>query len=438
MRLRHEARVGLVVTIAIVALLLGYMFLTGVGLRSNTYTVYAVFGNVMRLSDGADVRMAGVRIGKVGAIWLTSNRAAGVPLIISRRYSHIPKDSVARITTGGLTGFGEYYVEIVPGSSRSNLRPGDYVNTVEAADLDKVVDQVREIVTSLQNTMKAVEKIVTDNKNQQAIAETLENIRIVSANIGQLVDDARKMLGESRPDINRVLDSAAEAAKNLEAVSKDVRVAVEKGGINQLQETLASAKSAADNLEAATARLRKLAEDPEIDAQIRGTLKNAYDAAAGAAALVDKAQRVLSVGGGKSRNGSGGIVLGKGARFDAYAKSNGDFRFDFNYTFPGRGREFYRIGLYDIGERNKLNAQIGRKIDDQSSIRYGFYSSRIGVGYDKIINDKLDIQLDMYRPNDPTLEAKLGYEFAPHWKAVIGVEDLFEGEGGMVGVQYHK
>ena len=173
MRLRHEARVGLVVTLAIAALLFGYMFLTGVGLRSNTYTVYAVFKNVMRLSDGAEVRMAGVRIGKVGAIWLTSNRAAGVPLIISRRYSHIPKDSAARITTGGLTGFGEYYVEIVPGSSKESLKQGDYIDAVEAADLDKVVDQVREIVSSLQSTMKAVEKIVTDTKNQQAIAETL-------------------------------------------------------------------------------------------------------------------------------------------------------------------------------------------------------------------------------------------------------------------------
>jgi len=60
LRFRPEARVGLVIFVGVLALIIIYWFLGGWRLRARTYTVYVIFRNIQRLSEGAEVRMAGV------------------------------------------------------------------------------------------------------------------------------------------------------------------------------------------------------------------------------------------------------------------------------------------------------------------------------------------------------------------------------------------
>ena len=65
MRLRNEAKVGLIVCAGIIILIAIYWFLGGLGLRASSYPIYAIFPNAQKLDKGAVVRMAGVKIGVV-------------------------------------------------------------------------------------------------------------------------------------------------------------------------------------------------------------------------------------------------------------------------------------------------------------------------------------------------------------------------------------
>ncbi len=82
MLLRSEAKVGLIVFVGIVALIMAYWFLGGWSLRASSYPIYALFSDARTLDKGADVRMAGVKIGGVNHIGLTSTSKARVDIDI--------------------------------------------------------------------------------------------------------------------------------------------------------------------------------------------------------------------------------------------------------------------------------------------------------------------------------------------------------------------
>lgn len=442
MRLRPEAKVGLIVFLALVAMAGVFLFLGGLRFRSGTYKICGVFSDVIRLSVGADVRMAGVRIGTVDSISLTSGSNARVEMRISRRYANsVPVDSTARITTGGVAGVGEYYVEIIPGARRAHVKPGGCIRTAEVPRLDDLLVQVQGIVGGLQGSISSVNKLLSDQELQQSLKNSIQNVEAATERTVLLVEDVRGTIASSRPEVERTLASVGSAAADFAAISRDLRVAVEYGGLDKVNSTLTSASRAAENLEVASRRLRELSEDETVAAQVRETLESTREAARGAADIVERIQRVI---GGRRRGEAGpevasGPVPGRGSRFDVLGRTeSGDIRVDYNLTIPGRGDDFYRIGLFNIGEGTKLNLQLGEVLDQRSAIRYGLYASKLGVGYDRVLSNDLDLQLDFYRPNDPRLEAKLRYNLSPELGAWLGVEDVFGDGGGIIGLQYHR
>jgi len=439
MRLRAEARVGLIAFLALLALVLVYWFFGGTVFGTGKYEVYAVFDDVAKLAQRADVRMAGVRVGQVQDIQLVGRKARIVMQISERYRDSIPADSVARITTGQLIGVGDYYVEILPGSSRVAVKPGGYLHTAQLPRLDDMIGQVQDIVGGLRTSVASVNEVLTNPELRKSLLSIVRNADEATARTVALTQDVQELLAANRPDIDRLVDTVNGAARDLAASSRDIRFAIEHGGLQQAQQALASAGRTAENLEATTLALRKLAEDEKLAAEVRETVSSAHEAAQGAAQIVERIQNII---GRKKRGPAGGQpgrpVPGTGSRLDAFSKlKDGNFRFDYDITFPGKGDQFYRSGLFDIGESTKLNLQLGQRLDPRSAVRYGLYASRLGIGYDRRMNSRTSLQLDLYRPNDPRLEAKLRYELSPNWGAVVGTDDLFGGSA-IVGAEYRR
>ncbi|MBI2843228.1 MAG: MCE family protein [Armatimonadetes bacterium] len=430
----------MIVFLALVALAIIYWFFGGLGLRRGTYQVCAVFDDVLKLARGAEVRMAGVRVGIVDEIGLTPEKKARVEMLISRQYEGaIPVDSRARITTGGLTGVGDYYVEIVPGSSKQAVKPGECVQTAKVPKLDDLLVQVRDLVDGLQTSMQSVNEIVQDPDFRRSVREIVKNVETSTQKTARLVEDVRSLLAQNRPELEQLLRDAGTAASNFAEASRDVRLALDRGGAENIQQTLTRAARAAENLEAASISLRRLAEDEEVTAQIREAIRSASEAAKGASEVVERIQRILGRRRRAAEEPRPGPVPGRGSRVDFLVKSeSGDFRVDYNLTVPGRDDDFYRVGLFDLGENTRLNLQLGKILDSRSAFRYGLYASRIGVGYDRRLDRDIDLQLDLFRPNDPRLEAKLRYDFSPDFGAWIGVEDVFGEGGALFGLQYRR
>jgi phospholipid/cholesterol/gamma-HCH transport system substrate-binding protein len=117
-----------------------------VPLKAKTYELRVSFPDATTLAESADVRIAGVTVGKVGKKSLDKggNRTR-VTLKINRRYVPLPRDTRAILREKTL--LGETFVELTPGNPRSGSLPdhailpnGQVEPTVQLDEILRIFD----------------------------------------------------------------------------------------------------------------------------------------------------------------------------------------------------------------------------------------------------------------------------------------------------------
>lgn len=126
-----ETIVGVVV-IAVAALFALYAYsVSGKGVSRDAYELNAVFGRVDGITIGAEVRIAGVKVGSVVAhaldpdtyeAKLRLSMSSGVP---------VPEDSIAKVVSDGLLGGA--HVSIEPGASDIMLANGEAITFTQGS-----------------------------------------------------------------------------------------------------------------------------------------------------------------------------------------------------------------------------------------------------------------------------------------------------------------
>jgi len=138
-----ETCVGLFLLAAIGALLVLAFKVSGLTsfFKTEGYNVTASFDDIGQLKVRAAVKISGVTIGEVSAIYLdpTSYKAV-VIMHINSNMKDIPDDSSAAILTAGL--LGDNYIEISPMYSATFLKNGSEIQDTHAAMiLEKLIGQ---------------------------------------------------------------------------------------------------------------------------------------------------------------------------------------------------------------------------------------------------------------------------------------------------------
>lgn len=217
----RAARVGLFFMFGVAMIWIVRETLSETGKRNERgYRIYASFSDVKQLKAGADVRLAGVSIGAVEQSSL-KNGTAVVELSILPKY-RIPNDSIAAITTAGL--LGNNYISISLGASKENLKSGEYVNTKETADFNKVLDHL--------------------GKLGDKISEFLDGFD----EKGGLFGDVNGLVHEMRPKIAKFLDNMVEVTDRIvEAEGTLGKLISEKAAYDQLLAAVDRVEKAAHN-----------------------------------------------------------------------------------------------------------------------------------------------------------------------------------------------
>ncbi|MBP5344310.1 MAG: MCE family protein [Alphaproteobacteria bacterium] len=86
------------------------------------FTLYAAFDKSDGLMNGADVRMAGLKVGHVVSQHFTDGYRIKVELALDKKYA-LPVDSSVTIETDGI--LGAKHIEIVPGADEEIMESGD-------------------------------------------------------------------------------------------------------------------------------------------------------------------------------------------------------------------------------------------------------------------------------------------------------------------------
>jgi len=132
-----ETAVGLFVLVGL--LCVGYLTIK-LGklevLGSDSYVVKARFTDVTGLKQGANVELAGVRIGRVDAVDLAPDGRAVVSLRIFKGVK-LTDDAIVSIKTSGL--IGDKFVKISPGGGDAVAPGGMLTETESSVDLGDLI-----------------------------------------------------------------------------------------------------------------------------------------------------------------------------------------------------------------------------------------------------------------------------------------------------------
>ena len=136
-----ETSVGIFVLVGI--LCVGYLTIQLGKLElfaNDQYVVFARFESVAGLKKGAQVEIAGIKIGVVDTIELDQERQiAKVGMKIQKGVT-LTDDAIASVKTSGM--IGDKYVKISPGGSDTELAPGEMITATESAvDLEELISK---------------------------------------------------------------------------------------------------------------------------------------------------------------------------------------------------------------------------------------------------------------------------------------------------------
>jgi len=257
-----------------------------------TYTLTVEFPNASGLVKGADVMLAGARIGVAKRAPALTGDHYRVAVDLSLKDSVlIPRGSLFQIRSNGM--LGDSYVDVTPPAHFKPddfARPGERITGERAEGLDDLTKKGGEVMDTLNNQVlnKVSEeldeiKIATKNINSQLLSEqnlknleeTFANLKTASAQfseasqkldivvtkVGEVVDSAKgtlKTVDNAVADLRPTIDDARKTANSATKTVESVRLLVEKAtaGEGPLG-TLVSDRQTAENLRTLIANLRR-------------------------------------------------------------------------------------------------------------------------------------------------------------------------------------
>ena len=194
--------------IFVVAGLLFFIFsLYMIGLNRNlfgsTFTIQASFHNVNGLTQGNNVRFAGIDVGTVRRIEIESDTSIIVTMVIDKKArNHIKKNSLASVGSDGL--MGNKLVDIYSGNEYSpTIEEGDRIHSLKPIETD-------EMLRTLNTTNENFEVISTDLRK---ITQKINN----SNSLWRLLSDTVITM-----DLKEAVKSMRDAGQNASKAGNEI------------------------------------------------------------------------------------------------------------------------------------------------------------------------------------------------------------------------
>lgn len=251
---RYETTVGIFVLASTVALLIMVLIIARQEGLFQEYVEYrANFKNVGGLKVGSEVHLAGVTVGNVKQITINPDGSTLVTFNVIKKYSdQVREDSQASIGYMGL--LGEKSLDLTAGSAaKSSIPPEGLVASVEplditqllakagpgledlskilhnladltsdmnkpGSDLSKILDQVKQIVTKINEGKGTIGMLLNDTTLYKETTQTVSGAKKILGEVDQSFfgKGSKERTKQTLTDFHSTMSSASKTAGNLQ------------------------------------------------------------------------------------------------------------------------------------------------------------------------------------------------------------------------------
>lgn len=183
MQIKTETKVGLFVILAIAIFIFMVMGIGAFRWSTSGYMAYKVaFDDVSGLSQKAEVKIAGVKVGWVTSLDLSAaDHRARADIMVNKKY-RLYDNASAIVRQEGL--IGTKYLEVIPGDPMlPKLQAGDSLARPgrEAVSVDELLFKFKNIATHVEQITNNFKEAFTGADRAEQLKSTVENISKAAA-----------------------------------------------------------------------------------------------------------------------------------------------------------------------------------------------------------------------------------------------------------------
>jgi phospholipid/cholesterol/gamma-HCH transport system substrate-binding protein len=281
-----QLRVGMMVLVSLIVLAVGIFFVSGqVGFLSRRYELKTYFSGASGVREGSEVRLAGIPVGNVSRIHVSTftdpKKAVEIDFKVSQQYQkQIREDSVAQVETAGL--LGEAYVDISRGSpTKPMLENGATVQGVEGPDITAIIHNANDVVSNLRalsDTLNAITtqvksgegsvgKLIYDQAFYNRLNTTAADAQTIVANVKAGQGSAGKFLTDEElyQRTVKVVNHLDEVVNDIQHGNGSMAKFIQDPTVyNNVKEMTDKGNALIDNINSGKGTLGKLATDDQL------------------------------------------------------------------------------------------------------------------------------------------------------------------------------
>ena len=209
------------------------------GRTGPTDTYHVIYSNVTGVKYGTPVLYEGYPVGQVEKI--EPKREDGstryqLTLAVTRDWA-IPSDSIASLVASGL--LSAITVEIKEGTSSSLLKPGDYLEGREAANIFAAVN---EVAGELKDLSRGSIKPLIENLNNHIDSLAYDLKDLTTNSVRPMIDNINQKLSQ------QILDDMGKLLDNLNDGSERILQLLDNDNLNSMDQFLVNIETASGTL----------------------------------------------------------------------------------------------------------------------------------------------------------------------------------------------
>lgn len=289
MTISKEARIGLLVSIAIIIFFAGFYFLKGSNLLSGEKEYLAYFDDVQGLQASSPVLIKGMQVGRVSGIHLDENGKVKVTLSVNKKMN-VPKASVAKLIATDLLGSKAIRLEL---SNSAQMAEDEEVlpTAIEGGVIDAVSSEITPLLQDLQHAVGTLDTLlngvnaVLDAKAKANLQSSIANLNLITGNFKELSGKLNNESSHLTSIIRNADDITGNLAKNnqrIENILRYTELTTQQLSKAKIEETLTEFKTAANQLQAVVSKINNnegslglLVNDKQLYNNLKETINTA-------------------------------------------------------------------------------------------------------------------------------------------------------------------